>query len=1153
MTRRNIMSVITDNCGCCKGIESITPQSVFNRPGLSALTYRVGTYRTFLESMKALISSHYMDIGLQDGDANANSAVNRIRPLEKLQTRDTSDAAIAMMDAWAIVADVLTFYQERIANEGFLATSTLRSSVIALTRLIGYSLKPGVASSVWLALDLDKGYKVNVKPLEIRAQSLPGPGELPQVFENTEEMELDSGWNRLRPRMVRPQTSDSILEDTSSPRIYLKGTSTNLKQTDLLLVTGLDDLPETCLIVKKVVPDTINDRTLVIMEPLPEEEETVTVSSPDFTPVLDATKRYLTVDLTKKFSSIPLRETAIRALNRMADLERLLTGGNMSSDDIHKAVEETAAAIDEEKNALEGDDMEFIDAATLFTAMSGDLAESIKEMDARVARRKAQIMTDTIAKAVPESASYEETEPDPLLTPIFHLTKSPSIPPRSSRYLRRSVARSFARKADTGLTMTGAFNEALRIPMTSALLNVKVTADSPIRVHAFRAVARPFGYNAPMRAKMYGSSETGMFTSYYEWDITDPQGQYDPAPMLLKPPEETILNGKESVAVFEKGRVAQAIMEHSNSVLHLDSTYMVNSGGYIVIQHPKGNGTTYTIVPTGPDYDVMAVDEPVAAYGCAAKSTRIDLGSSTWCGADATFDAVRRTVVHLQSEELELAQEPIKDSIGGDENDSVELDGLYSGLESGRWLIVAGEREDVIDETGNPIRGITAAELVMLADVTQSEAPIEPIDPDTPVDGARPGDSVHTFIRFAEKLKYLYLRDTVNIYGNVVKASHGESRKETLGSGDASRRFQTFSLNHSPLTYVAAQTPQGAGSTLSIYVNDMRWHETDTLATSLADDRHYTVTTDDQDKTSVTFGNGERGLRLPTGTENVLAIYRNGMGKAGNVKAEQISQLIAKPLGITAVVNPLRASGGAQRESIITAKSNAPRSLTALDRLVSVSDYGDFTCRFAGIGKALSTRISDGTREWVHVTIAGADDIPIDEQSDLFRNLLEALHANGDPFESVAIGVRELFLLVISVNVAIKPDFLWDKVSTKIRAKLLDTFSFERRDPGQDVLLSEVTNAIQSVRGVEYADIDVFGGIPEKKNVTANGVTIRRILTPQEITGEVQALLDAQSVSGPPQRLAVNVADMEEGIIRPAQLAYLSPGVADALIINRIE
>src|SRR5947209_6689849 len=44
-------------CGCCAGIEVVTPQELINRPGLSAIAYRVGTHTTFLESMLARLSS----------------------------------------------------------------------------------------------------------------------------------------------------------------------------------------------------------------------------------------------------------------------------------------------------------------------------------------------------------------------------------------------------------------------------------------------------------------------------------------------------------------------------------------------------------------------------------------------------------------------------------------------------------------------------------------------------------------------------------------------------------------------------------------------------------------------------------------------------------------------------------------------------------------------------------------------------------------------------------------------------------------------------------------------------------------------------------------------------------------------------------------
>lgn len=48
-------------CGCCEGIEALTPLSTANRPGLPALSYRIGTHATFLETMKARLSNLCLD------------------------------------------------------------------------------------------------------------------------------------------------------------------------------------------------------------------------------------------------------------------------------------------------------------------------------------------------------------------------------------------------------------------------------------------------------------------------------------------------------------------------------------------------------------------------------------------------------------------------------------------------------------------------------------------------------------------------------------------------------------------------------------------------------------------------------------------------------------------------------------------------------------------------------------------------------------------------------------------------------------------------------------------------------------------------------------------------------------------------------------
>src|SRR6266478_4278397 len=137
-------------CGCCEGTQQLTPARECNRPGLAAIHYRVGTQGQFFETMKARLSTITVDGVEADGQT-----VTTFRPLVGLTTRDSSDPSIALLDGWACVGDVLSFYQERIANEGFLRTATERRSAMELARLIGYEPRPGVASSVFLAYMID--------------------------------------------------------------------------------------------------------------------------------------------------------------------------------------------------------------------------------------------------------------------------------------------------------------------------------------------------------------------------------------------------------------------------------------------------------------------------------------------------------------------------------------------------------------------------------------------------------------------------------------------------------------------------------------------------------------------------------------------------------------------------------------------------------------------------------------------------------------------------------------------------------------------------------------------------------------------------------------------------------------------------------------
>jgi hypothetical protein len=213
-----------DNCGCCE--PDPAPAPLYNRPGLPALAYRAGTYGTIYRRMLERLGR----LTLQDGDFAGT------RPLAALTTREPDDPSIALLDASAVVADVLTFYQERVANEGFLRTATERRSILELAREIGYELSPGVAASVYLSFTVDEAQGapgVSTIPAGTKVQSLPPQGKLPQPFETSQLLVAHKEWNTLRPRL---STAQNLV--TGISEIYLKGTGSNLKTGDVVLVSS---------------------------------------------------------------------------------------------------------------------------------------------------------------------------------------------------------------------------------------------------------------------------------------------------------------------------------------------------------------------------------------------------------------------------------------------------------------------------------------------------------------------------------------------------------------------------------------------------------------------------------------------------------------------------------------------------------------------------------------------------------------------------------------------------------------------------------------------------------------------------------------------------------------------------------------------------
>ena len=326
------------------------------------------------------------------------------------------------------------------------------------------------------------------------------------------------------------------------------------------------------------------------------------------------------------------------------------------------------------------------------------------------------------------------------------------------------------------------------------------------------------------------------------------------------------------------------------------------------------------------------------------------------------------------------------------------------------------------------------------------------------------------------------------------------------------------------------------------------------------EDRRYIIRTN-EDETTLLFGDGSRGALIPSGTENVEAVYRTGSGQSGNVEAGQISQLATRPLGVTGVINPLPATGGVDQEPLDDVRRNAPLPLLAMERVISVSDFAAFARAFAGIGKADATRIGFGPGSCIYLTIAGKNDAPISRDSDLYKSLVSALRKLGDPWQTFEVKSRELFLMLVEARVRVLEEYEWEDVEPRIRSALLDEFGFRRRELSQDVTLAEVTSAIHSVAGVDYVDVDFLGGLPEekikeipKKTVDGGGLQPGEVAAriPEEIVACIKAIQASSEEGRPRPRIDVSAACKVEGEIRPAQLAFLTPAVPQTLQLSEI-
>jgi hypothetical protein len=352
--------------------------------------------------------------------------------------------------------------------------------------------------------------------------------------------------------------------------------------------------------------------------------------------------------------------------------------------------------------------------------------------------------------------------------------------------------------------------------------------------------------------------------------------------------------------------------------------------------------------------------------------------------------------------------------------------------------------------------------------------------------------------------------------GNIVLVDHGVTLTERHDPDEDRIRFSRigyrFRLSEVPLTFGFGRSFVSGGPVASLYRVDPRtaephvavvdgdgkgfgWFPEPDLLGSDAFSRAFVAEPDNQGAGSLRFGDGTFGRQpsFPATVEEVessrlLAIYRVGNGRQGNVGAETIVHVIEPEViaadwpTIEGVRNPMPAWGGVDPEPIDLVKQVAPDAFRAETyRAVTEPDYAQAAELLSTLSRADAKFRWTGSWHTVFVTVdpRGTDEVSAGLEGSV-RTQLTRYRQTGYDLE---IDPPRFVPLEVEMIVCARPDHFRSDVGQAVADAMSatlhpdrsrgffhpDNFSF-----GQSLHLSEVYAAVERVPGVDSVEIVVF-------------------------------------------------------------------------------
>lgn len=278
---------------------------------------------------------------------------------------------------------------------------------------------------------------------------------------------------------------------------------------------------------------------------------------------------------------------------------------------------------------------------------------------------------------------------------------------------------------------------------------------------------------------------------------------------------------------------------------------------------------------------------------------------------------------------------------------------------------------------------------------------------------------------------------------------------------------QIFKLFNSPVI----------DSSQVIYVDEgigagpVAWQAVTNLIDSGPNDNVFTTFTDENNVVNIQFGDNVNGRVPPTGSV-ITAQYRIGGGIIGNIGSGTLTTLVNVITNVVSVTNVAQSDGGADAESLDDIRVNAPRSLTTLDRAVTLVDYANLSLKVAGIAKA---KAAATVYTSITLYVAPYNGSATNNASTALKTTLQTYLSTRKMVNATITILDPTYVPInVTANVNVLPQFQQEATRLEVEKAVKSVVAFDNVDFGDRVTISEMYKAIMAVTGVDYAVVTVL-------------------------------------------------------------------------------